>query len=282
MGCIYIVKNTINGKCYIGQTTRSVEKRVRSHFKKNSGCPLLGKAIKKYGRDAFTVKILHDDVLDIFLDDLEIASIKKYNTLAPYGYNLESGGNKNKVLSDETRRKISESAKGRTLSVEHKQKLSETNKGNKHFLGKKHSEESKRKISESSTGRRHTESTKRKMSEAHKGKKHTKAHRIKLSESRRDFTHTDSTKRKMSEARKGNKNRLGIKHTEGIKKHLSLSTAHPERATAFDILKKFCENIDTSAPSLAEQRAFLRQKFPHISAPVIYKWVKAYHRFTDH
>ena len=40
MGYIYIIKNTINGKCYIGQTTRAVKKRIRSHFRKNSGCLL--------------------------------------------------------------------------------------------------------------------------------------------------------------------------------------------------------------------------------------------------
>ena len=275
MGCIYMIKNTINGKCYIGQTTKSAKKRIRSHFRKNSGCPLLGKAIKKYGSDAFTVKILHNGVLDIFLDDLESASIKKYNTLAPCGYNLDSGGNKNKVLSDETRRKMSEARKGKTLSVEHKQKLSKANKDNKHFLGKKHSKESKRKISESLRGKTHTDTTKRKISEAHKGKKHTKEHRIKLSESRRDFTHTEATKRKMSEARKGNKNRLGIKHTEATKQHLSESTAHPKRTIAFDILEK----VDEST-SLAEQRAFLRQKFPDIPYQLVYKWVKAYHRFN--
>ena len=55
-------------------------------------------------------------------------------------------GSSGVIISEETRRKISEASKGRTLSEEHKRKLIEANKG------KTHSEESKRKMSEVKQG----------------------------------------------------------------------------------------------------------------------------------
>ena len=63
--------------------------------------------------------------------------------------------NKGKHLSEETRRKMSESLKGRTLSEEHRRKLSESLRGENHpFFGKHHTEESRRKMSESRKGRK--------------------------------------------------------------------------------------------------------------------------------
>ena len=58
--------------------------------------------------------------------------------------------------SEETRRKLSESAtgrvawnKGKKLSEEHRRKLSEAKKGNTNMLGHKHSEEHRRNMSQS-------------------------------------------------------------------------------------------------------------------------------------
>ena len=80
-------------------------------------------------------------------------------------------------MTEETRRKISESCKGqRNHHVPHtdesKKKISEANKGKHHIP---HTEETRRKISESCKGQcnhhiPHTEETKRKISEANKGK----------------------------------------------------------------------------------------------------------------
>ena len=67
---------------------------------------------------------------------------------------------KGKILSAETRRKISESHKGKHLSEETKRKLSEANKGNTYHKGKKHSEESIIKMSESHKGHPPTKGSK--------------------------------------------------------------------------------------------------------------------------
>ena len=71
---------------------------------------------------------------------------------------------KGKHLSEDTRRKMSESKKGKHLSEDAKRKLSESMKG------KPHSEETRRKMSESKKGHHHSEDTRRKMSKSKKGK----------------------------------------------------------------------------------------------------------------
>ena len=70
--------------------------------------------------------------------------------------------NKGRAVTEETRRKISESLKGRTFSEEHRRKLSEANKG-KHL-----NEETRKKLSEANKGRTFSEEWRRKLSEAAK------------------------------------------------------------------------------------------------------------------
>ena len=135
MGSIYKITNTVNGKAYIGQTIHDAEKtRIPRHFS-GHGSALIDHAIKKYGRDAFTYEILHDCIIPEFLDTLEIEAIEKFNTIAPHGYNLTTGGGGSSPC-EETRRKLSEARKGKP--------------------GKPHSEETRRKISEANTGKRET------------------------------------------------------------------------------------------------------------------------------
>ena len=85
-------------------------------------------------------------------------------------------------MSEETKRKLSESLKGRIvwnkgipMSEETKRKLSEINKGrvppNK---GKHHSEESKKKMSESHKGKHLSDETKKKLSEINTNNKMSK------------------------------------------------------------------------------------------------------------
>jgi group I intron endonuclease len=111
MGFIYKITNTINNKCYIGETIKdNPNSRWLSHkssIKRKCGCPLLMKAFEKYGEDAFKFEVLiicFDE--DVFKFEKEY--IKKYNSLSPNGYNVAEGG-----------------------------------KFNAHFKGKKHSEETK-------------------------------------------------------------------------------------------------------------------------------------------
>lgn len=87
------------------------------------------------------------------------------------------------MVSDETRRKMSEAKKGKPspkrgipLSEETKKKISESRKGkccgkDNHFYGKTHTPEVRERLSKLYTGRKLSEETRNKMSEARKGEK---------------------------------------------------------------------------------------------------------------
>lgn len=97
--------------------------------------------------------------------------------------------NKGASHSEETKKRMSESHKGHTynrgriFSEEHKRKLSESHMGNQNHLGHVHSEETKKRIAEKKRGCIHTKETKRKMSESHRGFKHTEESRQKIRDS---------------------------------------------------------------------------------------------------
>jgi len=230
MGYIYILENKINGKCYVGQTTKSVQARLLYHI--NGHRPRdntkIGRAIKKYGKGNFN--ILSFIIKNCDLDSIESRTISALDSMAG-GYNLESGGNKNKKLSLETCKKISQSLMGHVVSKKTRIKLSKSNKGrvnigwvgkthsleakqkmSKANKGKKLSSETKRKIGNASRGRIHSEATKRKMSKAHKGKvgnwlglKHSEKTKEKISNSLRGHVVLESTRKKLSKANKGNR-----------------------------------------------------------------------------
>lgn len=105
--CIYMHKNKINGKIYIGQ---SCNLNVRWHPISYKDCSYFYNAIQKYGWDNFEHVILEDSLSIEEADQKEKYYIEKYNTLnRDYGYNLKSGGNSGYVLSAETRQKIKKS-----------------------------------------------------------------------------------------------------------------------------------------------------------------------------
>lgn len=119
MSHIYIIRNTVNDKCYIGQTKNSIEHRFKRHISQincKNQCSALYAAIRKYGVDCFFIESLtsgsfsKDD-----LNMLEIYYINEYKTLSPGGYNLQTGGGSFN-LSQEVKDKISNSLKGRNIT----------------------------------------------------------------------------------------------------------------------------------------------------------------------
>jgi len=126
---IYKITNRINGKIYIGQTIRPVEKRYYEHFKYSinnpdrSKCVKLSRAIVKYGAENFDTEIVDTAITRKELNEKETKWIIFYDSVNN-GYNLTSGGDNNPV-SEETRKKLSEAGKGKKLTNDHIQKVIE-------------------------------------------------------------------------------------------------------------------------------------------------------------
>lgn len=107
-GFIYLVTNTVNGKQYVGQTTRSLKRRWQFHLRSVRGGSkyALHCAIRKYGAAAFKVEQIDSAETLEELNEKEARYVLQLATLAPGGYNLTTGGDGFKV-SDETREKQS-------------------------------------------------------------------------------------------------------------------------------------------------------------------------------
>lgn len=152
---IYMVKNKINGKVYIGQTTKSLDKRISGHLKESKNDkndrPFLN-AIKKYGIDNFEWEVI-DEALSIDeLDEKEIYWISEHNSLTPNGYNVLGGGQKNRIISEDLSKRISDGLKKsekwqKTLNNENYQEKIKS-KFIGYNKGKKFTEEHKNKISQ--------------------------------------------------------------------------------------------------------------------------------------
>lgn len=107
---IYKMLNQINGKIYVGQTWRTIQKRFGIHKQPSyKGCINLHNALNKYGRDKFTIELITICGTQDAADYWERFFILKYNSI-DNGYNLRNGGHGD---YDVLRDKISASLKGR-------------------------------------------------------------------------------------------------------------------------------------------------------------------------
>lgn len=86
---IYIIKNDINNKVYIGQSLNA-EQRFKSHCKGNYDNSLIDDAIQKYGKQHFWFEILETQIENY--NDREQYWIQYYKSLSPNGYNILIGG----------------------------------------------------------------------------------------------------------------------------------------------------------------------------------------------
>ena len=260
LGIIYTATNKINGKRYVGQTIRSLEKRRRGHlscaFNPNTDMyhSKFYCAIRKYGIQTFVWKVIEKDICFEDLDYAEILAISYFDTFKN-GYNSNTGGDSPKEISIETRQKMSLSHKGKVLSEEHKIKISEANKG------KTTSEETKKKLSNLNINKKCSEITKKRISESLTGNKNpnfgkhlSEQHKRKLN--RTGKYHTEETKKKMSFSSKGklkskdhckniSKGLMGKKHSlESIEKiSKTWKIIFPDTTTKIiKNLKQFCRD----------------------------------------
>ncbi|QCH27181.1 GIY-YIG nuclease family protein [Clostridium tyrobutyricum] len=111
-GIIYVAECTVTGKRYVGQTVQGLEKRQADHRRDSKRLDLkFYRAVQKYGWDSFTWAIIAEGVESVdSLNSLEKYWIKELDTFEN-GYNSTTGG-EGHLVTEETKRKISESQKG--------------------------------------------------------------------------------------------------------------------------------------------------------------------------
>ena len=97
MAYIYKIKNKINNKVYVGQTTQPVSKRWNEHiYNAYTSETKIARAIRKYGIKNFEVSIIEEcDALD--LNAKETYWIKYYDSVNT-GYNIQWGGEQQSSL----------------------------------------------------------------------------------------------------------------------------------------------------------------------------------------
>lgn len=198
---IYMIKNLVNNKVYIGQSI-NIKKRFREHkynLKNNIHANHhLQNAWNKYGGENFEFIVL-EYCTENLINNKEEYYISVYKTIdSKYGYNKKEGG-KNGRLSEETKNKMSISQMGKKHSEETKLIIKEKN------LGKKYSEETKNKMSESKIGKHyHTEESKKSISEKNKnnnynlGKKRDKTFSDKMRILNTGKKYSEETRRNLS------------------------------------------------------------------------------------
>jgi group I intron endonuclease len=137
---IYLVRNKLNGRLYVGKPTTGVRGRWAEHqrlARLGVQTPLYA-AIRKYGPDNFDVFELDRALSVEGLNRLERLYIQRMATLTRFGgYNCTEGGD------------------GVTQTPEIRQRISASMKGNQNLLGHKHTTESRKKMKEAAAAEGH-------------------------------------------------------------------------------------------------------------------------------
>jgi len=145
-GVVYEIKCIENNKRYFGKTSyKDPIKYIEGHFKaaflnNRYKDKLLYRAIRKYGVNKFTYRIVGKCYSHKELSEAEIACMQIYDTVKSiYGYNVtckRDGIDKNSDNYDQWLKKMSDVTKG----------------SNNGMYGRKHSEKAKNKMSKNSIG----------------------------------------------------------------------------------------------------------------------------------
>lgn len=102
MSCVYIIRNKINKRCYVGQTTRNYNLRLKQHIydaKIRRYNSIFHTALRKYGIENFDVNIIKLPKDKVILDHFEKAIIKDLKEFNNHiVYNISPGGTGGKLV----------------------------------------------------------------------------------------------------------------------------------------------------------------------------------------
>lgn len=125
---VYLVRNTLNGKGYVGKTVRTLDQRWKEHVYHaavGDDEMALYDAIRKHGPEAFVheeLERLSDGSTPADLNTAEIGWIERLGTYGR-GYNMTRGGDgiAGWKHRDETKRRMSEARLGKKLGRQSKE-----------------------------------------------------------------------------------------------------------------------------------------------------------------
>lgn len=128
MYIIYLHKNKINGKCYVGQTCQKPEARWGTNGNGYKQQTYFYRAIEKYGWDNFEHIILEENISEDKVDERESFWAGYYHALAPEGYTLRVGSQNHYEGSEELWQIWSKASKEKWQNEEYRKKISKKRK----------------------------------------------------------------------------------------------------------------------------------------------------------
>ena len=230
---LYKITNTKTGEYYVGKHRGVTQETRFGNMYWGSGTRIQNQ-VKKYGTEIFKYEILCISNTD-YIFELESKYVtKELLREDKLCLNIVTGGReppskKGTVISEETRQKLIGRTpwnKGGTYSDESKKKMSES------ALGRKHSEETKAKFRKRipwNAGKKgvqsHTEEHQKNMSEKLKGNKNGLG-----------YKHTEEWKKQNSIRSKGNKFNVGRKHMNDGQKNYFVTEKDILEKGLFDLV----------------------------------------------
>lgn len=203
-GYIYMIRNKVNDKKYIGQTTN--KKGVRGSMTLDSiknrywSNPHFIRSVKLYRIENFERLVIDSAKNQEELDKKEIFYIEKYKTLDyNLGYNIQEGGSHGKH-SEKTKRKMSKVRRNKTWEE---------------IFGKEKAKTMKEEMSENTKKMWEDEEHRKKMSEIRKGKSYEELYGEEKGQELR---------KKRSETKKGKtwEERYGEERAKELKEEMSM------------------------------------------------------------
>jgi group I intron endonuclease len=194
---VYSIRHIASGKRYVGSASRGIGYRWWEHkhhlSKGQHHSKHLQSAWNKYGPDAFVFEILerclpeHAIAVEQVMMDYYRAADQRY------GYNIAAtAGSRRGIPHDaESRKKIGDGNRGKIVSDATARRLSES------LIGRVVTEETRLKLSIAMTGKTHTLETRAKISRLCKGYVRTAEHNQKLSQVRRGKVRTEEQRENM-------------------------------------------------------------------------------------
>ena len=158
---IYIITHLSTGKKYVGKSINVKKRIVTEHLRR--GGQDIQRALKEFPLEDFSIDVNYfPDATPQELNDIEYETIRNENALFPNGFNRICRGSI-KIISNETKLKISNKLRGRRFSKQHRKSLKEAWKNRPEIT-----EETRKKMSIAKLGKSFSLKARKNMSIAQK------------------------------------------------------------------------------------------------------------------